>query len=83
LLSSVMPAHGRRVPASGLGDQVGEHLLDTRKSLTLSETSSLVSSHHHGIRAAGKTSALDGERLPQQSLDVVALDGAAHLARHR
>ncbi len=53
------------------------------QALALGELPHVRARDHHDVRVTREPAGLSGERLAQQPLDLVALDRAPHLARHR
>ena len=65
------------------GNQLCQRRTDTVEPLTLSQSVSLAARHDDRVGARRQSLALDRERLAQQPLDLVALNGAAYLPRNR
>ncbi len=75
--------NGTLAAQTGLAQQLAKRAVDTSKSLALSQLASLGARDDDDIMAAAQLGFYSVKGLAQQTLDVVALNRAAHLARHR
>jgi hypothetical protein len=68
---------------TGAVDELLKGGVEAGKTLALGELTGLRASDDDEVLPGAQLSLHTRERLSQQTLDAIALDGAAHLARHR
>jgi hypothetical protein len=66
-----------------LGDQLAQLALDAGQAFSFGQLTSSPSSDDHRVHSGRQAAALLGERLPQKSFDLVAIDGSPDLSRYR